>query len=64
MPCRAPARSAEKGGATGRKQAQAFVTARKRFSHLTIRFLSHNRELMYIRAYKIDPVEAPDMRRV
>ena len=64
MPGRAPAGSAEKGGAAGRKQTRAFVTARKGFCYLTIRFLGRNRELMRIRAYTIDPVEKRDMRRL
>lgn len=62
MPGRAPARPG--GDATGRKQAQAFVTARKGFCYLTVRLFGHNRELMRIRAYKIDPVEKRDMRRL
>lgn len=49
---------------TGRMQAHAFVTARKGFCYLTIRFLGRNRELMRVRAYKIDPVEKRDMRRL
>ena len=49
---------------TGRKQAQAFITARKGFCYLTIRLFGRNRELMRIRAYKIDPVEKRDMRRL
>lgn len=64
MPGRAPARPAEKGGATGRGKVQAFVTARKGFCYLTIRLFGRNRELMRIRAYKIDPVEKRDMRRL
>lgn len=47
-----------------RKPAHAFVTARKGFCYLTIRFPGCNRELMRIRAYKIDPVEKRDMRRL
>ena len=49
---------------TEREQAHAFVTARKGFCYLTIKFFGHNRELMRIRAYKIDPVEKRDMRRL
>ena len=46
------------------EQAHAFVTARKGFCYLTIRFLGRNRELMRVRAYKIARVEKRDMRRL
>lgn len=49
---------------TDRKQAQAFITARKGFCYLTVRRIGCNRELMRVCAYKIDPVKKRDMRRL
>ena len=47
-----------------RKPANAFITARKGFCYLTIKFLGRNHEMMRIRAYKIDPDEKRHMRRL
>ena len=49
---------------TGGKPANAFITARKGFCYLTIKFLGRNHEMMRIRAYKIDPDEKRHMRRL
>jgi len=50
--------------ATGRKPANAFVTARKGFCYLTIKLFGRNHEMMRICAYKIDPDEKRQMRRL
>jgi len=47
-----------------RKPANAFITARKGFCYLTIKFLGRNHEMMRIRGYKIDPDEKRQMRRL
>ncbi len=47
-----------------RKPANAFITARKGFCYLTIKLFSRNHEMMRIRAYKIDPDEKRQMRRL
>ena len=47
-----------------RKPANAFITARKGFCYLTIKFLGRNHEMMRIRGYKIDPDEKRHMRRL
>ena len=47
-----------------RKPANAFITARKGFCYLTIKFHGRNHEMMRIRAYKIDPDEKRHMRRL
>ena len=46
------------------KPANAFITARKGFCYLTIKFLGRNHEMMRIRGYKIDPDEKRQMRRL
>ena len=50
--------------AMDRKPANAFITARKGFCYLTIKFLGRNHEMMRIRDYKIDPDEKRHMRRL
>jgi hypothetical protein len=47
-----------------RKQSNAFITARKGFCYLTIKFFGHNHEMMRIRNYKIDAEEKRHMRRL
>lgn len=47
-----------------RKPANAFITARKGFCYLTIRLFGRNHEMMRVRAYKIDPDEKRQMRRL
>ena len=46
------------------KQRNAFITARKGFCCLTVRYARRNHEMMRIRSYKIDPVEKREMRRL
>ena len=48
----------------GRKPANAFITARKSFCYLTIKFLDRNHEMMRVRGYKIEPDEKRRMRRL
>lgn len=62
MPSRAPARPG--GDATGRKQAHAFVTARKGFCYLTVKLHGRHHRMMRIRAYRIEPDEKRQMRRL
>ena len=50
--------------AKDRKPANAFITTRKGFCYLTIKFLGRNHEMMRIRGYKIDPDEKRHMRRL
>ncbi len=52
------------GKAMDRKSSNAFITARKGFCYLTIKFLGRNHEMMRIRGYKIDPDEKRHMRRL
>ncbi len=47
-----------------RKQSSAFITARKGFCYLTIRYGGRNFEMMRIRSYKLDPDEKRHMRRL
>lgn len=47
-----------------RKPANAFITARKGFCYLTIKSYGRNHEMMRVRAYKIEPEEKRDMRRL
>jgi len=48
----------------GRKQSNAFITARKGFCYLTIKSFGRNHEMMRVRSYKIDAEEKRDMRRL
>lgn len=52
------------GKAMDRKPSNAFITARKGFCYLTIKFLGRNHEMMRIRGYKIGPDEKRHMRRL
>jgi hypothetical protein len=63
VPSRASARPGG-GDATGRKQAHAFVTARKGFCYLTVRLFGRHHHMMRIRAYRIEPDEKRQMRRL
>jgi len=46
-----------------RKQSSAFVTARRGFCYLTIKYVGRNFEMMRSRGYKLDPDEKRHMRR-
>jgi len=47
-----------------RNPANAFITARKGFCYLTMKRFGRNHEMMRIRAYKIEPEEKREMRRL
>lgn len=47
-----------------RKRSNAFITARKGFCYLTIKYARRNHEMMRIRNYKIDAEEKRHMRRL
>lgn len=46
------------------KQSSAFITARKGFCYLTIKYGDRNFEMMRIRGYKLDADEKRHMRRL
>lgn len=48
----------------GPKQSSAFITARKGFCYLTIKYGGRNFEMMRIRGYKLDADEKRHMRRL
>jgi hypothetical protein len=47
-----------------RKRSNAFITARKGFCYLTIKYARRNHEMMRIRNYRIDADEKRRMRRL
>jgi hypothetical protein len=47
-----------------RKRSNAFITARKGFCYLTIKFLGRNHEMMRIRKYRIEADEKRHMRQL
>jgi hypothetical protein len=47
-----------------RKRSNAFITARKGFCYLTIKYARRNHDMMRIRNYKIDAEEKRHMRRL
>ena len=47
-----------------RKRSNAFITARKGFCYLTVKYARRNHEMMRIRNYKIDAEEKRHIRRL